>query len=174
MIFANIPTTLQRRRGAHGDSVEDSLRAKEPGKTAERLNKSRLQDDCFTRPAPSRPRSVWRFAYTITGCVRARWKKRRKKTKHWKNSWIYCVEVAAGWLAGFEEAMAKVFLLYLCCIFGIYLLIWFIRLLWIRKMFGWINQILVGSIIKYGYYTDNQIFSWPNKIFWLIKFGRLY
>ena len=58
MIFANIPTTLQRRRGAHGDSVEDSLRAKEPGKTAERLNKSRLQDDCFTRPAPSRPRSV--------------------------------------------------------------------------------------------------------------------
>ena len=25
-------------------------------------------------------------------------------------------------------------------------------------MFGWIDQILVGSTIEYGYYTDNQIF----------------
>ena len=26
-------------------------------------------------------------------------------------------------------------------------------------MLGWINQILVGSTIEYGYYTDNQIFD---------------
>ena len=44
----------------------------------------------------------------------------------------------------------------------------------LREMFGWINQILVGSTIEYGYYTDNQIFGWANKIFWLIKFGWLY
>ena len=33
-------------------------------------------------------------------------------------------------------------------------------------MFGWINQILIGLTIEYGYYTDNQIFGWPNKICW--------
>ena len=44
----------------------------------------------------------------------------------------------------------------------------------LRKMFGWIKQIVVGSNIEYGYYTDNQIFGWPKKIFWLIKFGWLY
>ena len=35
----------------------------------------------------------------------------------------------------------------------------------LRKIFGWMNQILVGSTIEYGYYTDNQIFGWANKIF---------
>ena len=44
----------------------------------------------------------------------------------------------------------------------------------LRTMFGWINQILVGPTIQYGYYTDNQIFGWANKIFLLIKFGWLY
>ena len=44
----------------------------------------------------------------------------------------------------------------------------------LRKMFGWINQSLVGSTIEYGYYTYNQIFGWPNKIFWLVKFGWSY
>ena len=43
-----------------------------------------------------------------------------------------------------------------------------------RKMFSWINQILVGPTIECGYYTDKQIFAWPNKIFWLIKLGWLY
>ena len=37
-----------------------------------------------------------------------------------------------------------------------------------------VNQILVSSTLKYGYYTDNNIFGWANKIFWLIKFGWLY
>ena len=41
-------------------------------------------------------------------------------------------------------------------------------------MFGSINQILGGSTKEYGYYTDNQIFGWANKIFWLIKFGWWY
>ena len=41
-------------------------------------------------------------------------------------------------------------------------------------MFGWTDQNLVDSTIEYGYYTDNQIFSWANKIFWLIKFGWIY
>ena len=36
-----------------------------------------------------------------------------------------------------------------------------------------INQILVGLTIEYGYYTENQIFGWLNKIFRL-KFGWLY
>ena len=36
-------------------------------------------------------------------------------------------------------------------------------------MFGWINQILVGSTIEYGYCTDNQNFGWLNKILWLIQ-----
>ena len=40
-------------------------------------------------------------------------------------------------------------------------------------MLGWINQIFVGSTIEYGYYTDNQIFGWTKKNFWLIKFGGL-
>ena len=44
----------------------------------------------------------------------------------------------------------------------------------LRKMFSWINQILVGLTIEYGYHTDNQIFGWANKIFWIIKFGPLY
>ena len=44
----------------------------------------------------------------------------------------------------------------------------------LRKMFGWVNQILVGSTTEYGYYTDNQIFGWANKILWLIKLGWLY
>ena len=44
----------------------------------------------------------------------------------------------------------------------------------LRKMFGWINQILVGSTIEYVYYTDNQIFGWAKKILRLIKFGWLY
>ena len=41
-------------------------------------------------------------------------------------------------------------------------------------MFGWINQILVVSTIEYGYYTDNQIFGWPNKICCLIQVSSLY
>ena len=41
-------------------------------------------------------------------------------------------------------------------------------------MFGWTNQNLVYSTIEYGYYTDNEIFGWAIKIFWLIKFGWLY
>ena len=40
-------------------------------------------------------------------------------------------------------------------------------------MFGWINQIVVSSSIEYGYYMENQMFGWPNNIFWLIKFGWL-
>ena len=35
----------------------------------------------------------------------------------------------------------------------------------LRKMLGWINQILVGSTIEHGYYTENQIFGWAKKIF---------
>ena len=36
------------------------------------------------------------------------------------------------------------------------------------------EKCLVDSSIEYGYYTDNQIFGWAHKIFWLIKFGWLY
>ena len=43
-----------------------------------------------------------------------------------------------------------------------------------QEMFGWTNYNLVDSTIEYGYYTDNQIFGWANKFFWLIKFGWLY
>ena len=36
------------------------------------------------------------------------------------------------------------------------------------------EKCLVESTKEYIYCRDNQIFSWPNKIFWLIKFGWLY
>ena len=44
-------------------------------------------------------------------------------------------------------------------------------ILTLRKILGWINQILVSSTIEYGYYTDNQNFGWAKTIFSLIKFG---
>ena len=36
------------------------------------------------------------------------------------------------------------------------------------------EECLFGSTIEYGYYTDNKIFGWANKMFWLIKFSWLY
>ena len=37
-----------------------------------------------------------------------------------------------------------------------------------------INQILVGLSLKFFYYTDSKIFSWPNLISWLILITNIF